>query len=201
MKKKQAVIIHGGNTFRTNDEFLKYLQNKELDFESLRSPTNDWKRNLAEDLGDGFEVLRPHLPNGHNAQYAAWKIWFEKIIPYLNKDIVLIGHSLGGIFLVKYLAENNVPKTIRAVYLVGAPFNNEDGEMTDEFNPPKSLEAFEKQCGSITLYHSKDDPIVPFENFEKYKTKLTTAHFVEYADRKHFFDEHFPELVEDIKAL
>lgn len=202
MGKKQVLVIHGGDAFASHADFLAHLKEKELDFESLRSPVNDWKRNLADDLGEEFEVLRPRMPNGQNARYEAWKIWFEKILRRVDEEVVLVGHSLGGVFLVKYLSENKIKKSIRATYLVGAPFDEGgSGTYSREFNPPGDLSLFEEQGGRITFYHSTDDPIVPFRDFETYRTKLKEARFVSFDGRKHFFDEHFPELVEDIEAL
>ena len=66
--------------------------------------------NLDKVLGGGYEVLIPQMPNSQNARYSEWKILFEKIISILDDEIILIGHSLGGIFLVKYFSENDYAK-------------------------------------------------------------------------------------------
>lgn len=202
MAGQQILIIHGGDTYSSTKAFLEDLERKELDFETLRAPMNDWKRNLAEDIGDAYEVLRPRMPNGNDARYVAWKIWFEKILPRLDDNVILVGHSLGAAFLIKYLAENTVTRTVRGTFLVGAPYDDGgDARYSTEFNPPEDLSKFTKQSGMITFYHSTDDPIVPFSDFEKYRLRLPNARFVPCSGRKHFFDEHFPELVKDIQTL
>lgn len=198
--KRQVLLIHGADTFKTYEEYLTALKSKELDFERLKR--KDWKEALRERLGDGFEVIKPHMPNHANARYVEWKIWFEKLIPFLKDDIILIGHSMGGIFLAKYLSENNFPKNIRATILIAAPFDEKDiKEMLGDFRLPESITRFKEQTGEVILYHSEDDPIVPFADFEKYKRELPNATARIFKDRGHFQQEELPELVEDIKNL
>ena len=105
--KQQIIVIHGGTTFDTYKNYLSFLKNREIKLDRLKS-NRDWKDNLQEKLGENFEVLSPRMPNGTNARYKEWKIWFERIIPFFGKNIILLGHSLGGIFLAKYLSEKNI---------------------------------------------------------------------------------------------
>ena len=118
--KKQILVIHGGDSYSTHAKYLRALKNEKIDFDKMRA--SGWKDNLQKSLGNKFEVFRPQMPNRENARYTEWKIWFEKILPLMDKDIVLVGHSLGGIFLAKYLSENKIKKNIRSVFLVAAPF-------------------------------------------------------------------------------
>ena len=200
--KKQIVIIHGADTFDTYEEYLDFIKNFEIDFERFRNSRVDWKDTLREKLGEDYEVIQPDMPNKFNAKYAEWQIWFEKFIPYLEAEVVLIGHSMGGVFLAKYLSENDFSKKILATFLVGAPYDNEGTDETiGDFAPPKNLDKFKGQAGKVYIYHSKDDPIVPFPNAAKYMERLEGARLVEFSDRGHFQQEEFPELVEDIKEL
>src|SRR4051812_18846652 len=112
--KQQILVIHGGDTFETYEEYIRDLKKSKLDLNQIRKV--GWKQNLAKKLGKNFDVLSPKMPNALNARYKEWEIWFEKIIPLLDKNIVLVGHSLGGIFLVKYLSENSFPKKIKATF-------------------------------------------------------------------------------------
>ncbi|MDD4830994.1 MAG: hypothetical protein PHR31_02545, partial [Candidatus Pacebacteria bacterium] len=97
--KKQIVAIHGGETFDTYEEYLSFLKNLEIDFERIKSKEKSWKKNLGKKLGNDFEVILPEMPNALNAKYIEWEIMFGKLIPFLEEEIILIGHSLGGIFL------------------------------------------------------------------------------------------------------
>lgn len=199
--KKQIVIIHGGDTYDTYEEYLEELKNATIeDLSSLSK--KGWKDRLQENLGDTYDVITPKMPNKGNAKYLEWKIWFEKIIPLLNDDIILIGYSLGGIFLAQYLSENIFPKTIRGVFLVAAPHDDASSPYSlADFVLPQNLDLFQTQSNTITLYHSKDDYVVPFKDLERYKEKLPQARSVIFEDKGHFNQETFSELVSDILQL
>ena len=49
------------------------------------------------------------MPCKFMVDYEAWKIWFERHFQFLQKEVILIGWSLGGRFLLKYLSENKFP--------------------------------------------------------------------------------------------
>lgn len=198
--KKQVVVIHGGDPFETYDKYLSFLKNYEIDFERLKRKA--WKETLADKLGSDFEVIQQKMPNNMNARYSEWKIWFEKLIPFLDTEVIFVGHSLGGVFLAKYLAENKIPKKILATLLVSAPYDDKDsGESLVDFALPDKLDNFQKQGGRIFLYHSEDDNIVPFGDLNKYRRSLPNAKVKTFRDRGHFQQEDFPELVEDIQSI
>jgi uncharacterized protein len=199
--KQQVLLIHGGETFDSYPEYLTYLKEKLID--SLDYfVKNSWRQTLQALLGENFEVIAPRMPNYQNAKYAEWKIWFEKIFPFVKGDVILIGVSLGGIFLVKYLSENKFPKTIKATFLIAPPFDTEtQGESLADFILPGSLDLLTIQGGEVCLYQSKDDKVVPYKSVEKYKEKLPDAEINIFEDRGHFTQESFPELVEAIRKL
>jgi len=197
--KKQVVVIHGGDTFESYEEYLNFLCNYEIDIERYKSGKTDWKPWLRQKLGSDYEVILPVLPNRTNAQFSEWKIWFEKFLPFLNDGVILIGHSLGGAFLVKYLSENYFSKKIKAVFLVSAVYNKDsEGYPVLSFSLPKKLTL---QTENTMIYHSIDDPVVPFSALEQYKKALPYAHTRIFNNRGHFNQEEFPELVEDILNL
>lgn len=197
--KKQVVIIHGGDTFETYEEYLNFLRGYEIDVERYKSDKSDWKPWLRRRLGSGYEIVLPIMPNKTNAQFGEWKIWFEKFFPYLNDEVILIGHSLGGTFLAKYLSENQFPKKIKAVFLVGAVYDldSEDYSLVSFVLPEK----LNLQTENTMIYHSKDDPVVSFSALEQFKKALPHAQTRIFEDRGHFNQEEFPELAEDILNL
>lgn len=198
--KKQIIVIHGGNTHANYKQYLTALKKKKFNFEKAIS--KGWKNNLGEGLGKSFQVVQPLMPNASNARYAEWKIWFEKIFPFLEKEVILIGHSLGGIFLAKYLSENKFPKKILGTLLIAPPYDGEGSEETlCYFNLKKDLSRLQKQSGRIVFYHSQDDELVPTVDFKKYKKALPDAIFKEFKNRGHFNQKTFPEIVREIKNL
>lgn len=198
MNKKQILMIHGGMTFKNERDYLSYLKNKVVSTAS--SPY--WEADLENKLGKKFEVIRPRMPLADNAKYRDWKILFERYIPLLGKDYILIGSSLGGIFLAKYLSENKMPKKALSVYIVCAPF---DGDLPTEdlvggFKLNRNLSLLEKNCHNLYVMFSDDDDVVPVSHAEKYKNKLEKAQILIYKDRKgHFTAPKFQEIINLIK--
>ena len=198
--KRQIIFIHGGETFDTYDNYLEYLRNCE--FDPYKERGERWKDTLGEKLGSDFEIIAPQMPSQKNAKYSEWKLWFEKVIPYMEDNVVIVGHSLGGIFVAKYLSENDLSKKILATYLIAAPYNDEASEYSlADFVLPNTLEKFGKQGGKIFIYQSKDDTLVPFVSAEKYAKDLPKATLFAFEDKGHFLQEEFPEFIDSIKNL
>jgi len=197
--KQQIFVIHGGNASNSYAEYLKYLRAKKVTLEYLQ--LTDWKSNLQKTLGSKFEVFNPPMPNKQNAKYLEWKIYFEKLIPLMSNNVILIGHSLGGIFLAKYLSEKTFPKKIRATMLVAAPFNTPTKHPLADFILGKNLNKLAKQGGNIYLYQSKDDLVVPYSNLASYQKALPEATTRTFKSRGHFNLKNFPELTRDLKNL
>lgn len=200
MKKKiQILVIHGGMTFKNKSDYLHFLKTREISI--VQKPS--WHGSyLDEKLGKTFEIIRPRMPLPDNAQYAEWKIHFERYIPFLKNGVTLIGMSLGGIFLAKYLSENSVPKKIRATYLVCAPFDNTVAgeDLVNGFKLKADLSLIEKNCKNISLLFSQDDDVVPVSHAEKYRSKLPNAKIVIYKSKNgHFKVSTFPEIVKMIQ--
>lgn len=198
--KKQIIIIHGGDTFNSYKEYIAFLKSYRINFERIKN--GGWKDALGKKLGKGYEVILPNMPNKYNAKYLEWKIWWEKIIPYLEKEVVLVGHSLGGIFLAKYLSENKFSKKLLAVFLIAAPYDDKSSEYSlADFKLKKDLSFLEKQPEKLFIWQSADDDVVPFTDFEKYKKAFPGADFQEFKNKGHFTQNNFPELVRGIKKV
>lgn len=200
--KKQIVIIHGGHVLDVKDDFLTYLQKRKVTKDDFKSKKG-WKEDFEEKLGDRFEIFTPKMPNKENAKYVEWKIWFEKLIPFLNDDVTLIGHSLGGLFLVKYLSEFLFPKKIKALILIAAPYNGKDGKhnLDTDYFFNDDFQKITDQIDKIFLFHSTDDKIVPFADFEIYKEKLSGASFMSFNDKGHFNIDIFLELIKTVETI
>jgi predicted alpha/beta hydrolase family esterase len=197
--KKSLVVIHGGTTFDTYEEYWKYLQSCELSLEKINR--KDWKDNLVSNLPD-FEVIYPKMPNSKNARYLEWKLWFEKTFHLLTDEVVLIGHSLGGIFLAKYLSENDFPQKILQLHLVAAPYDTEViKDSLADFALNGSVEKVSEKVSNIFLYQSKDDIAVAYEDVLKYKRDLPDSELIDFENRGHFTQEEFSELISNISNL
>ncbi len=200
MKNKiQILHIHGGGTFKSRADYLSFLREAPVSIEKKVRWSGEW---LEKKLGPDFEIIKPSMPLKENARYSDWKIYFERFFPYLHSNIILIGNSLGGIFLAKYLSENKFPKKILSVYLVCPPF---DGSLSDEalvggFKLGSDLSLIEKNCRNVNLLFSQNDDVVPVAHAEKYARKLKNSNILVFPHIKgHFKVAEFPEIVKMIK--
>jgi uncharacterized protein len=194
---KQVCVIHGGSTYDSDEEYLVTLHNAKIEYSRLlyRQRWNNW---LGETLVD-YDVLLPTMPNASNANYNEWALYFSKILPFLQPDAVLIGHSLGGIFLAKYLNEHADSLHFDRVILLAAPYDDTTSETPGSFSLPKDMSRLSKAADSFFLLHSRDDMVVPIGEVEKYHTILPDAELILFDDRQHFNTPTFPELFDIIK--
>lgn len=199
--KQQVLIIGGGNSYISYKDYLNSLKNKEINLEKLK-PNRRWRDLIGLKLGNDYEVFVPEMPNRLNARYLEWKIYFEKILLLLSNKLILVGHSLGGIFLAKYLSENDISRKVAGVILISAPFEKEgeEGETLRDFKlnlPMFNLDNYRK----IVLIHSQDDKVVDFAETKKYLKYIPKAELVVFKDKGHFNQDTFPELMAIIRKL
>ncbi|MCB9839832.1 alpha/beta hydrolase [Candidatus Nomurabacteria bacterium] len=198
--RTQVLIIHGGTTFDNKKQYLEYLESQTIDINRIK-PGYDWKVTLQDNLGKNYEVLSPKMPNNTYAQYNEWKLWFENLLTVVNKDLILIGHSLGGIFLAKYLSEHLIDNNILSLLLIAAPFKSNPNETLGSFELKKQLYNITKQTKNISLVHSQDDPVVPYNDALLYEKELPGAKLISFKDKQHFNQQLFPELSDIIKKM
>jgi predicted alpha/beta hydrolase family esterase len=199
--QKQIFIIHGAESFKDYSDYLTYLKTRNVSLDKWVNWRDDY---LDKKLGSGFEIIRPRFPNPDNAQYAEWKINFERYIPLLKNGVILIGVSMGGIFLARYLSEHKFPKKLSAVILVAAPYSNTlPGEyFGGGFKLKSDLSLIEKNCKNVILLFSQDDECVPIIHATKYAHKLPKAKIMIFKSKNgHFRIPEFPEIVKLIKEI
>ena len=197
--KPQLFFVHGGMTFKTRKDYLHFLATRKI---SLEERTKWSDAYLERALSNNFQIIKPRMPCKDNATYDAWKIHFERHFPYLRDDIILVGGSLGGIFLAKYLSEQRFPRKILSLYLVWPPVDNTlPGEdLVGGFTLKPNLSLIEENAKRVTLFFSQEDPVVPVTHAEKYRSKLPHARIIIYPHiQGHFEVSEFPELVQLIK--
>jgi len=202
--KRQVIYIHGGEAFSRYEAFLENLRSRPVRNLPWLERSSIWVDSLRVDLGDEFEVFMPSMPNKQNARYLEWKIWFERHFEYLRDGVQLVGWSQGGYFLARYLSEEVPPFKISHLVLIAAPFGPDDfgGEDGGDFAFNQDLlPNLAIKANKITLFHSKDDPVVPFSHAERYAAALPTCQLVASQDKGHFVVERFPELLEVLRSV
>jgi len=197
---QQVIIIHGGTTFQQYDTYLKSLSEKIVDLDRL-AYTPMWKELLQDKLGSEYQVLLPKMPNSTNARYSEWAAWLDHISNLFSDNCILIGHSLGAIFLAKYLSENIIPFKIKATILIAAPYDDESEEDLTDFKITNLTEKLSRQAGKLVFFNGTDDPVVSQSELKKYQNDLSSAEFNLLSAPDHFVRQDFPELVSFIKQL
>jgi predicted alpha/beta hydrolase family esterase len=207
MKKQQVLYIHGGEAFLNHEDFMERLKTIDLwhmPGESAVASTKKWTSSLAEELGDEYEVIMPPMPNKQNAKYEEWSIWFERHFEYLGDGAILMGCSLGAMFLAKYLSNNNLPFKPKAVILMAGLYPSDDikpKDCGDFIVHPEDTRPILKKSDRTIIMHSKDDFLVPYQHGEALATALPEAEFITFEDKNHFLIEEFPELIEKIQEI
>jgi predicted alpha/beta hydrolase family esterase len=189
----QILFIHGGDSYLSNDEYRENLMSLRIDYERLKY-SKMWRSWIAEQLSDD-DVLTPSFPNSSNAQYDEWVIYFEKIIPFLKDGYSLVGHSLGGMFLAKYLHTHVLPVKARDIVLIAARYGESDHDTSGSFLVESAV-GVDRSADHIHLFHSKDDKVVEFESLALFASDIPPAVTHIFDDRGHFIQPTFPELLE-----
>lgn len=186
-------------TFKNRRDYLNFLKNRDVSIEKKIKWTDEY---LDKQLGKDFDIIRPRMPLQDDAKYEDWKLCFESYFPKLKNNIILIGSSLGGIFLAKYLSENKFPKKILSTYLVCPPFDNTltDEDLVGGFKLKSDLSLLDNSSKNLHLLFSKDDEVIPVSHADKYRDKLKNANFKIYKSKNgHFKIRTFPEIIKMIK--
>jgi predicted alpha/beta hydrolase family esterase len=189
----QILFIHGGDSYTSYDEYRENLMSLQMDYERLKY-IKGWRSWVAEQLPDD-DVLTPSFPNSSSAQYDEWVIYFEKILPFLHDGYSLVGHSLGGMFLAKYLHTHVLPVKARRIVLIAPRYGESDHDTSGSFLVESAL-GVERSAEQVHLFHSKDDKVVEFESLARFATDIPSAITHTFDDRGHFKGPTFPELLE-----
>lgn len=180
---KQVLFIHSGGS------------------QGPHEGSNDLVAYLRQMLGSGYEVLYPKMPDPENPRYAQWKTLLAKELASLHGDVILVGHSLGGSVLLKYLSEEICPIPIAGLFLIAAPYWGKPHWQVDEYTLQENFSNMLPSIPRIFLYHSRNDEVVPFRHMCFYAGKLPNAVVRKFDIRRHLFSTGLPELIDDIKNL
>ena len=96
---QQVLFIGWWNVYRNREDFLDQLKTWDNNPFEIKKK---WKYTLSKDLWEGYQVAMIDMPNKNIASYMEWRIWFEKIFPFLEWDQIIVAHSLWTIFIFKY---------------------------------------------------------------------------------------------------
>lgn len=153
---------------------------------------------------NNIEVHIPDLPDSNNPKMDDWLNVLKDLNP--DDNTILLGHSRGGVAVMRFLERLSEGKKIKKVILLASnsgsakymaiPSESNYGFYTKDgydFNKIRS------HCDNFVAFHSKDDRWVPFEHGEE-NAKGLGAKFITFNDKGHFGknDGTVPGLIEEV---
>lgn len=154
---------------------------------------------LERALGAGWEVHYPRMPDEENCPYPAWKAEIDARLASMKGPVALVGHSIGGSVLLKYLCDRRSPPRLTGLFVVAAPYWGADPSWRwDELALPADAAVRLAGDWPLVLYHSRDDEVVPFSHLARYAAKLPRATVREYEGRGHQFGDDLADVAADI---
>jgi predicted alpha/beta hydrolase family esterase len=156
---------------------------------------------LRGELGPGFEVLFPIMPDPESPHYGPWGERLGEILAEIDEPVVVVGHSLGGSVMLKHLAESDGPEPIAGLVLVAAPFWGEQ-DWEAEWVLPEAWPGPATVLPRTFLFHSRDDEEIPFAHLELYSRRLPEATARPLDGNGHLYDRgDLTEIVAAIRGL
>lgn len=135
------------------------------------------------------------IPNTFMPDYELWKKELERFD--FDEESILIGHSCGGGFLLRYLSENKNMK-LKKVILLAPWIDPFDEKENNFFDFQWDLDLFERH--NIKILYSLDDSEEIQITINTIKEKYSNLNITELRDKGHFcyreIGDTFPELLE-----
>jgi hypothetical protein len=185
METKNCIIIHG-------------CPSKEPRTPEERTYDKHWIPWLKQELENkGIKTEVPLMPTPWNAKYEEFKEVFENY--NVNKNTVLIGHSCGTAFLVRWLSESK--QRIHKLILV-APWKIALTEKKKDFYNFHIDENLKNRVDQIVMFTSDDEEENGKKSLKMYYEVLE-GEIIELQNHRHFTlrdmgTKEFPELLEKI---
>jgi predicted alpha/beta hydrolase family esterase len=153
-----------------------------------------WLKSQLE--AKGFEVIVPEMPHPDNPTIDDWVNKLKEIIKTPDRDIILIGHSIGCQAILRYLEQLHPTVNLGKVILIAPWFILSDLETEEEkiigkpwIETPIKETNVVKHPSKIVAIFSDDDPVVPMEENKKIFEERFGAEIIIENGKGHFTEE------------
>jgi uncharacterized protein len=161
-----------------------------------------WLRSELEKRGYIVEV--PEMPNTDNPKIEEWIGHMQAVIKNPDENTVIVGHSLGGQAVLRYLSELPEEIQIKKAILV-APvveeITNRDFDEEDSgalwLKTPFDMERAKKAAKEIVGFFSDDDKWIPLSSEKILREKFGARTIVEH-NMGHYNIKEAPQILEEI---
>ncbi|NND65271.1 MAG: hypothetical protein HKM24_04815 [Gammaproteobacteria bacterium] len=171
-------------------------------------PTQKWYPWFINSLKErGIDIKAPVLPKADDPICDEWIAKLKETNPEENS--ILVGHSRGGVAILRWLEMLPSDMRVRKVILVATNSprlkdkarlsENDGGFYTDA---GCDFEAIKVHCDDFVVLHSKDDQWVPYSHGE-YNAGCLDAKFISFDDKGHFGHgvDDIPDLLAEIENV
>lgn len=186
---KNAIILHG-----TPDK-EEYYSDK------YPSASNShWLPWLQKQLlMNDIHAITPEVFKCYDPKYDLWKSEFEK--NNIDKNTILVGHSNGAGFIIRWLSENK-DVIVDKVILV-APWLDPHNRKRKDFFDFKTDSDLVSRTNKFLVFHSTNDHKEMQDSLEIIKNEINNVKIRIFENYGHFTlrsmkTEKFPELLEEI---
>jgi predicted alpha/beta hydrolase family esterase len=190
---KNAIILHG---LPSKEEFYS---------KSFVAPGHaHWLPWLQKELlQHDIYAENPTMPVAYNPIYEIWKKAVERC-DHIGPDTILVGHSCGGGFWIRYLSEH--PEISVGKVVLVAPWLDPTNELKNEFHSDYTIDpTIAARTAGITVFNSTNDHDTIKKSMEILKDKVANIKVVDFENYGHFCKtdmktDAFPELLEEVLA-
>lgn len=187
---KNAIILHGGPSKKeyydlsvpaeSNKHWIPWLQ--------------------AQLLKKDIPAATPEVPWSFDRN---WKVWSREVERFdITPETILVGHSTGAGFFIKYLSIHPKIKVGKVVLVAPwlDPYHDKTKDFFDDFEiDPKLV----KRTKGITVFASDNDQDSVQKTVEIVRGKIEIIKYKEFRNYGHFCFEdmktsEFPELLEEV---
>ena len=184
-----CIIIHG----------CPAIEERAMDPEK-RTYAKHWIPWVREELKKSkIKIETPLMPNPWKPSYETWKREFDKL--EINEDSILVGHSCGCAFLVRWLGESS--QKIKKLILV-APWKipGESDEIKKKFYNYPINEDIKSRVGESVIF-TADDEHEDGKKSAKIFHDALGGKVIELKNHGHYIlgdmgTEEFPELLKEV---
>jgi predicted alpha/beta hydrolase family esterase len=184
----RAIIVHGKPD---KEEYY----NKLLEDSQSNSHWIPW---LQQELCQRDILAQtPEMPIPYDPNYELWKEEFEKYKP--DENTIIVGHSCGGGFIVRWLSENPNNKVKKAVLV--APWLDLVGIFPAMFKFQINSDISLQSKNGIDVLYSTDDYKDVISSVDYLKQNTNNFNYHEFEGYRHFTHSRmktrkFPELLQ-----
>lgn len=141
-------------------------------------PNGGWRPWLLGKLArEGVWACAPAMPMANEPQKDEWVEELHHLIKEPNKEIFLVGHSLGVPTLLRYVESLPEGSRIGGMVLVSGiirviPDKERYEPINHFYNQPFNFEYIKKVCDKFVVIHGSNDANVPFTQAEELSKEL-----------------------------